>query len=243
MITFLSFGSYRFTASAKRIENEAICSGWFNNVDVYTEDRLKNTEFWQNHGNFCTTNRRGFGYWIWKPWLIQNKLKELNEGDFLFYADAGCSFNPDCSRNIFDSIIENLEKSSLGIYCHQLSSDLLDTRFTKPETISALDCHEYTSSSQIMATILFIRKCPASVDFVNSWYEWCIKDNYIYVNDSYNSKYIIPHNFVDHRHDQSIFSLLVKKSSFTPCIVVDNTWIQEDGQWAKDCLIWATRRM
>ena len=35
---------------------------------------------------------RGHGLWIWKPYFILKALQEINEGDYLFYCDAGTFF-------------------------------------------------------------------------------------------------------------------------------------------------------
>lgn len=236
MITFLSFGNQVFTRSAKRIENEARRSGWFDKVEVYNQLRLEQTEFWQTHGNFCQENSRGFGYWIWKPWLIRKTLAEMSEDDILVYADSGCTINGTCPRASLNEIIQKLQVTSLGIYCHQLSCQ--EYQYTKPETAWALGAD---NTPQIMATIIYIRKCQASVDFFNTWWEWCTKDGYRYVNDSYDPQYSLPDNFVDHRHDQSIFSLLLKNSLCHSYIVPDNTWLGPDGKWPPDTPIWATR--
>ena len=37
---------------------------------------------------------RSFGYWQWKPYLIRRVMDRMEEGDFLVYADAGCTLNP-----------------------------------------------------------------------------------------------------------------------------------------------------
>ena len=32
---------------------------------------------------------RGAGYWLWKPFIISETLKEMEEGDCLIYSDSG----------------------------------------------------------------------------------------------------------------------------------------------------------
>ena len=60
---------------------------------------------------------------------------------------------------------------------------------------------------QIQGTYLFFRKCDFSVDFVKKWLEFCEKDTLI-TDDPNKVKENFP-EFVEHRHDQSILSLLV----------------------------------
>jgi len=243
MITFLSFGNGVYSQSIKRIEFEANRSNWFDNIVIYNESRLQQTEFWKNHGKFCLENPRGFGYWIWKPWLISKTLEDLSDDDILVYADAGCTLNRTCPKNCLDSILEKLNECSLGIYCHQIHG-CFENQYTKPETLVALNVQDSPEmkTEQIMATIIYIKKCDASVEFVNKWFEYCIKDNYRLVDDSHDINYTIQNEFIDHRHDQSIFSLLIKKSPQKAYIIPDNTWQTSPNIWPSNTLIWVTRR-
>src|SRR6266568_1851483 len=36
--------------------------------------------------------KRGNGYWLWKPYFIKRGLETLKDGDFLFYCDSGSFF-------------------------------------------------------------------------------------------------------------------------------------------------------
>lgn len=39
--------------------------------------------------------KRGFGLWLWKPYLIKKTALEANENDIIFYCDSGTFFvNP-----------------------------------------------------------------------------------------------------------------------------------------------------
>jgi hypothetical protein len=79
-----------------------------------------------------------------------------------------------------------------------------------------MDLFEYLDMSnekelntpQLFATTFILRKCDHSVNIVKKWYETsCIYHN---IDDTPS---FLPNDsgFVDHRHDQSIFSLLRKK--------------------------------
>ena len=38
--------------------------------------------------NYAKTYRRGYGYWIWKPYIVKEALSTLNENDILLYVDG-----------------------------------------------------------------------------------------------------------------------------------------------------------
>jgi hypothetical protein len=101
---FITFGgpTANFHNAVNRICQEAKNFDLFDEIYGYTENDLKSDyNFWINHGDFIERNRRGYGYWIWKPYLIKKKLNELNNGDFLIYADCGCEINKNGKKKIF----------------------------------------------------------------------------------------------------------------------------------------------
>ncbi len=98
---FLTFGGNahgrgkRFRTAAVRITGQARNSGLFDEIKLYTDLSLPHEfpTFWSQHGKFIEANNRGYGYWLWKPFLILEAIKPMREGDVLLYADAGCELN------------------------------------------------------------------------------------------------------------------------------------------------------
>ena len=56
-------------------------------------------EFWNNHSEFILANKRGYGYWLWKPYLIMKTLEQMNDNDILVYADCGCEIESNKKNN------------------------------------------------------------------------------------------------------------------------------------------------
>jgi hypothetical protein len=67
---------------------------------------------------------------------------------------------------------------------------------------------KYLNSIQHQASALCILKCDKTYNLIKEWYN--ISCNYNLLDDSTNI-YINDYTFREHRHDQSIFSLLTKK--------------------------------
>ncbi len=40
--------------------------------------------------SYAKTYSVGYGYWQWKPWLVNETLEKMNEGDVLLYVDERC---------------------------------------------------------------------------------------------------------------------------------------------------------
>ena len=86
----ITYGDGIFTKQKERLKKEAEETKWFSRVFSYGREDVE--EFYQQHKSFIDSNQKGFGLWIWKPWLIKKALAQLQESDILIYCDAGVSF-------------------------------------------------------------------------------------------------------------------------------------------------------
>lgn len=224
-INFISFGNNIYYNSLNRIENEAIKFNLFNDIIIVREQNIKNDdlykEFWLKHKNFIESNRRGYGYWIWKSYIILKQLEKMNENDVLIYADAGCQLNINGIDRLLN-YIDIVQKSNYGILTFQMSHS--EKTWTKMDTITFIlnDDNKFTeiiNSGQIIATTMIIKKCEHSIKLIKKWYDTL--NNYHLLDDS-NSIQSNDNTFREHRHDQSIFSLLIKK--YGGEIISDETW-------------------
>ena len=209
---FMTFGTKdRFKKSLVRIKNEAESMQVFDDYYVYNEDDLKSdAEFWNKHGKFIESNPRGYGYWIWKSYLILKTLRMMKDGDILLYCDSGSTLRPNGRPKLLE-YMEHCVQSKTGIFCFQLEVNH-EKQWTKMDLLDKMDMHNqyYLDSIQIAATNIIFCKRAESIQFVEKWHELCVSDNYMYVTDE-PSKSQNDQFFVEHRHDQSIFSLSVKK--------------------------------
>jgi len=87
LITFGSHGSYIDAVS--RLVRQANALNIFTEVKGYTAEYLQDDEYFFNkHVSFINNNRRGFGYWIWKPYIIKQWMDKMEDGDVLFYIES-----------------------------------------------------------------------------------------------------------------------------------------------------------
>jgi hypothetical protein len=76
-----------------------------------------------------------------------------------------------------------------------------------------LDQREIWNSMQRLASFVFLKKTPMTVRFVTEWLAYAQDPRVISdVNSTFRKDYP---EFVDHRHDQSILSLMSKKYSLS----------------------------
>jgi hypothetical protein len=119
---FLTFGdgSYSFRCAAKRIALEALKLSIFDKAIFYNFKKLQNEHpnFWKKNRDFILNNRRGAGYWIWKSFIVQEILKKLEEGDLLFYCDAGCEIDKTLIQTIDQVLPKNCDITLFEIKDH-----------------------------------------------------------------------------------------------------------------------------
>lgn len=165
----------------------------------------------QQKNNHILNLRRGAGYWLWKPYFIKKVLSDVNDDEIIFYVDAGNIFLNDPSV-----ILNRLEKND-GIVLFDNRDSMRDgnpppnKNWTKKDafTIMNLDSETHRMAKHCNASYQIYKKNQKSLSFVDEYLFWSQNANVI--TDAAN---ISGHNysgFIDHRHDQSILSLLASK--------------------------------
>ena len=212
MVRFISFGgpSVNYHRAVNRIVHEAKETQLFSSIKGYTDKDLKeDPKFWNYHGKMLETNKRGFGFWLWKPYLIKKNLDAMKEGELLFYADAGCQFSLNKPKQYLIDRFNRIRKEKKIIGCFTCP----ERSYNKMDLVKLLDMEthpKYLKGGQHAATAFLLIKTPEICKLVDQWWSISTQDNYRFINDS-PSKYPNSKHFKDHRHDQSIYSLLTKK--------------------------------
>jgi hypothetical protein len=235
--TYLTFGGpiYNFHKAVSRICKEIGELEIFDEIIGKTELHIvKDEPFWSQHAPFFRANPRGFGYYLWKPYLIQQQVRAMDENDILVYTDCGCVINKE-GKGRFLEYFELANNSPTGLLTFQLR-DHKEKTWTKMDTIHHFQATDLLETDQILSGLLIVKKCPESVDLMDRWYEACC--NYHLISDVPS---VLPNDstFRDHRHDQSVLSLLVKQSKGT--VLADETWFQP---WSTGIAypVWAMRK-
>ncbi|GHV59484.1 hypothetical protein FACS1894103_2950 [Campylobacterota bacterium] len=133
----------------------------------------------------------------------------MNDGDILLYADIGCHLNPNGLKRL-DEYFEMANSSPNGLLAFQ-SDHLLEKTWTKGDLFdyfSVRNSENIYNTGQIAATTLFVKKCAPALTIIESWQK-IFYDHWILVDDtpSHSPNF---EGFRDHRHDQSVFSILAK---------------------------------
>ena len=202
-------GNSEIIAAGERLIRQASQSDLFSSTVSYNkaflEDFLDRSVI-----DLMSTRHRGFGYWVWKPLLIKQLLRDVvKENEILVYTDAGTELNFNVISSIrFRKVASKTEVQPVLAF----RTKEPEFRFTKRKCLEILNNEFEIYTNQIEATTLFVRNVDASRKFVDEWVNIGISQNFSLIDDSLSDE--VP-EFIDHRHDQSIFSILYKNFGFT----------------------------
>tara|TARA_B110000902_G_C14257909_1_gene568648 strand:- start:647 stop:1420 length:774 start_codon:yes stop_codon:yes gene_type:complete len=201
----ISYGDEKWRRAKQRIYNEAFNTNWFYSIKCYGKEDLS-TSF-KNEFKSTLSMKRGGGYWIWKFYIILNKLEEINNGEFLIYVDSGCSVNANGTKRL-EEYIEMIKNNKNKIISFQLGH--LEKVWTTKQIFNSFDIPENDSietSGQYIGTIMIMQKCDAVINIFKDCLDKIRKDPLI-ITDHYNRNQ--RDYFRDNRHDQSILSVVRK---------------------------------
>lgn len=219
---FLTFADSRLRRSLERLRSEANALGAFDEIYVLNEVHL-DPNFRKRYGEKLQSCVRGYGYWCWKPQVIGQVLSQLEDGDLLLYVDAGCHLNAHGIKRL-DEYFRIAEKSENGLLAFQTVPpvfplqhdgrplpDLTEKLWTKSDVFEYFGVRnnpDVTDTQQFGSGIIFFRKCKKSESLVRDWIN-AVDYSFSMLDDS-PSLLENAIGFIEHRHDQSLFSILCK---------------------------------
>ena len=231
-VHFLSFGAPfdKYEHTVKRINDEAVKFGEFNSINIHTDKDiyevcphlLKNKEFIEG-------NKRGYGFWIWKSALIKHYLYNvIDEGDILWYLDAGCQVNTsERSKTHYKRYLKHFQKHD----CLRFEMHYVEKRWCKLDTFRLffpVDDY-YLDTGQLYGGIIGIKNTSNMRKIFSEALKINLMDNHHHIT---NDKSRIPNNpvFGEHRHDQSILSLIFKKYGYfeSGACIRDESWVVDE---------------
>lgn len=235
-VTFITFADSRL-ACKDIIRKQAEKSGFFDKIYAFDERDLEDW-YREKYADHLVLGSRGFGYWQWKSYSIRRILDRLDDGDFLIYADAGCSINPYGEKRFYE-YLDIATESPLGIMAFQ--EEGLESTWTKGDVFDYFNVYnkdDFKNHPQVATTTFIIRKCWKSVQFVNEWFYVC-NNQYDLATDKPSEIPNYP-DFIENRHDQSVFSVM--SLLYNMAVVPVTEIFSEDGYAnMQQYPIWATR--
>ena len=198
----------KWFTSQSNLNKSALMNG-INSYISYNPDNL-DREFKNIHKHLLRPEIRGYGYWMWKSIIIKQTFDLLEENDIVLYVDSGNTI-----INNLNYLIEEVNKKDIllfdnrdGNYQHTTNKN---KEWTKRDCYVLMGCDEekYYNAPQVDASYQVYKKNERTEKFINEYLLYSSNENII--SDLPNiTKKNLP-EFIDHRHDQSILSLMSVK--------------------------------
>ena len=152
-------------------------------------------------------NPRGGGYYLWKPYVFYRGYQELGEGDYLIYTDAGSIYVDKIQK-----LIDCMERENVNLMLFSLQNEMLERSYTKRDAFILTGCDEeqYANTPQSIGGYMVCKKSPEVEAFFQEVLSYAQDIRIISDRPNTMGKENYP-GFVDHRHDQSVISLISKK--------------------------------
>ncbi|MDE7267544.1 MAG: hypothetical protein K2N89_08775 [Lachnospiraceae bacterium] len=152
-------------------------------------------------------NPRGGGYYLWKPYVFYRAYQEIGNDDYLIYTDAGSVYVDSIQK-----LIDCMEKEQVNLMLFSLQNEMLERKYTKRDAFILTGCDEeqYAETPQSIGGYMVCKKSAEVEDFFQEVLSYAQDIRIISDNANTMGKDNYP-GFIDHRHDQSVISLISKK--------------------------------
>ena len=202
MLACVTYATSDFEKYTKKNSESALTKGKVDKLFEFTKNDMYESFFKKN--SRILTQKTGAGLWLWKPYFIKRAFSCLEDNDYLIYSDAASFFIGDIHL-----LIRNMELHDQSIMVFELP--LVSYQWTKNETFTLMNCNDdyYKLKNQILASFMIFKKTNFVSEFISEFLDLCTDERLI-SNEQFTETNN-PIDFIQHRNDQSIFSLLCYK--------------------------------
>ena len=232
-----SFASQDLKVSTSRFIKQSQEMEFYKDIKVFGWNDLSSNKKKQIEIFLKKNNKRLFGYACWKPEIILKYMDTVPKESIIQYSDIGCHLNKNGKERLkeyvnlaskhnilaFKYIKPNLKtekKLKFQIY--------FENEYTKNDMFEHFEIPKNSSirnSEQVWSGTMFIKNNKETKEFLKKWLNVCNLSNLI--DDSLSIKKDCQ-EFVEHRHDQSAFSILCKLNNVFCLSASECEWAEDE---------------
>jgi len=197
-------GSNNYTNNINILVNSA--KKYDKNLNIIIFYKKDIDEQFMNDNEYILNKERGGGYWLWKPYIINETLKKIKENDILFYIDSSYYFT-----EYFAQLYKNLDYDDIVIWRNKPNEpSYYFKNWCKMDIIHKYNIYNdvFENNMEICwAGAMIMKKTIKIQNMMQEWLNMCVcNDITDYPSTIENSA-----EFCDHRHDQSLLSIVLSK--------------------------------
>jgi hypothetical protein len=205
-VRHISYASPNYSRAARELRATAKRFGL--DTFIYTHDHPVVAALQRDYPQI-STQRRGGGYWLWKPAIILDALERSSDGTIVFYTDAGMHFIADPSP-----LLAQAEEHPIMLFEHAFSPlteapTFPQRNWTKRDCFVLLDADtpEHWNMQQVMSGVQVYKNSQRTRDFLRELLSASADARVL--TDQPNVMGLPNHpGFQEHRHDQSVLTII-----------------------------------
>lgn len=246
----VGFADRRLRPSARRLARQAQAIGAYDRVVIMDERDLEPT-FRARYRQQLHAGSRGFGYWVWKPQVLRQVVATCADGDLIHYVDVGCHLHAP-GRARLEEYFAMAASAESGMVAFAFSlpegltvrqwhkrppSALIERHWTKGDLLDHFGVRhrpEIVATPQVISGNFFLRCGPTTRELLDRWASVGSHD-FTLLDDSPSRSGNLE-GFTEHRHDQSVFSILCKLYGVPTLSAVECEYPAPGGGWDWDAL-------
>jgi hypothetical protein len=206
-IHFLTFSNSEYMIP-DRIVDQANQFGEFSSIYSWSESNIP--EFIEKHRyHFLLYKDRGFGLWIWKPYVILKRLLEMDKGEILVYSDAGVFLNSNGSTR-FQEYMDLLRIEDNQIIAFEVNNLYKSRFYVKADCIKVYYPEFYTLDLNCCyAGVLILKNSQYTRRLIFDWLSLC--ENTEFLSASKSIVHADPSYFRGQDADNGLLNLVLAK--------------------------------
>lgn len=218
-IIAITYADKKYARAARLNIRTAKKFGKVNEAFLYSPKDL-DVAFKNRHKDILM-QKKGGGYWLWKPYFIKKTLEGMREEEVLIYTDAAIMYTDKVCKLLYA-----MEESNTDRMFFLLGKEYIDAKYTKRDAFILMNSDEgrFYNSPQVNAAVIVFKRNKRNIDFCTKWLEYAFDSRILTDIPNVCGRENYP-EFLMHRHDQSILSLLAKK--------YDSVFFRDPTQWGE----------
>lgn len=217
---FLVYDDNTYSEHVQRLIQSVEKYGSEFQIVVFRKDQI-DVAFYEKNKSILDLPRGG-GYWLWKPYIIHELMNTIQDQDIILYLDSKYYFIEDFT----DLYQTYLEKNDLLVFKNKPNESTNPMKhLCKMDVVFKYDMYDKLYKENVdeyWAGCMFIKKTTNTMQIMQKWLDMCC----IY-EDITDCPSKMPNHtcFWDHRHDQSLLSILLHKKNIPQCFF-ENKYLQ-----------------
>lgn len=204
------------TYATRRFRPRQLLLGWSaranrvaDTVTHWTPEKLLSAGFEQRCENI-RLSERGSGYWAWKPFIIDAKLREVPDGDIVFYCDVGRLYPFKLLDQPVSPYLKWMEAEGQDVMPGiEIPWDGPNSAWIKREVwiATGMDQPQYHQTAPVQASFSLWRNGASARKLAGQWLDACSRRAWVSDDPSHGGLAELP-GFRAHRHDQALLSII-----------------------------------